>query len=264
MEESAPKFALKKIPTQLEKDIDCCLSRYFKNTSKLSSIYWPRALSSFLAVLLNEVKPIGELLDKLQWDVTYVDKLINQLNSSSQTYICVKDRKQLGNLLRGLKLHWPDYHISVTPVLQSPDEIPVGGPQWPADIANYLDLNTEINSIQMRRDVTTFLHSIMSIASGGNVGYKVAYNIPDVEPDETVQLFYPIRIYTDSNECTTRARELFEAESETLKQRVNNLLPSDLVSVETTAQTLSGVKSEMYLTCGCPWKVGTLGGIGMQ
>ncbi|RYG97416.1 hypothetical protein EON65_52910 [archaeon] len=204
---------------------------------------------------------MSALLDKLQWDAIYCEQLIPLLESSTQTYICVKDRKQLGNLLRELKLHWPDYRISIRPVLEQPIKI-TGDPQWPVDIANYLDLNTALSSTQMRRDVTTYLHYVMSIASGGKVGYKVSYNIPDAEPDETVQQFYPIRIYTDNAECTTRARELFAAESETLKQRVCNLLPTDLVCVETTAQALSaGVKCEMYLTSGCPWKVGTLGGV---
>lgn len=236
------KFTLKKIPTQLQRDIDCCLFRFFKNTSKLSSIYWPRGLCTFLADLLNKAKPVSELLDKLQWNASYCEQLILLLESSTQTYICVKDRKQLGNFLRELKLHWPDYGISIRPVLEQPIEIS-SDPLWPVDIANYLDLNTALSSTQMRRDVTTYLHNIMSIASGGKVGYKISYSIPDVEPDETVQQFYPIRIYTDDGECTTRAREMFAAESETLKQRVYNLLPTDLVCVETTALKLSaGVK----------------------
>ena len=77
------------------------------------------------------------------------------------------------------------------------------------------------------------------------MGYKVVYNIPDTEPDEALQQFYLIRIYNDSAECTIRARELFAAESETLKQRVSKLLPTDLVSVDTIAYALDGLKSEM-------------------
>lgn len=246
MEESIPKFVLKRIPTQLERDINCCLARYFKNTSKLSSIYWPRALRLFLAELLKKVKPIGGLLDKLQWDVTSVDELISQLESLTQTFICVKDRRLLGNLLRVLKLHWSEYRISVKPVMP-PDIEPVNDPQWPADIANYLDLNAAIGSVQMRRDVKIYIHSIMSLASGGNVGYKVEYDIPEAPPDESVHPFYPIRIYTDNADCTTRAREMLAAESEMLKQHVNNLLPTDLVCVETTAETLSGLQIESSL-----------------
>eukprot|EP01031_Cornospumella_fuschlensis_P033856 gene33856-40960_t len=205
---SAPesKFTLKKIPSQLQRDIDCCLFRYFKNTSKLSSIYWPRALRSFLAVLLNKAKSMGALLDKPQWEAWNLSCII--IASLSDQF-------------------WSTIEISSDPQ------------PWPGNIANYLDLNTALSFIQMRRDVSAYLHYIMSIASGGKVGYKISFCIPDTEPDESVQQFYPIRIYTDNDECTTRAREMFAAESEKLKQSVYNLLPTDLVCVETTAQALS-------------------------
>ena len=154
--------------------------------------------------------------------------------------------------MRELRLHWPDYRIPVTPDLCEQPEVSSGDLQWPDDIVNYLDLNTTINSTRIRKDVATFLHKVMMIASSGEVSYKIDYIFSGTEPDETVDYFYPIRIYTDTAECAARARDLFEAESHILSECVDNLLPIDLVHVQKSARRLGGLNSELCNASVCP------------
>lgn len=248
MVDSAPQFTLKRIPSHLEIDIDACLIRYFKDTSQLSTLYWPRAVRTFLSTLLLQCKRINAVLEKLQLDVSKVDELIAQLELPTLTSIHVEDRKTLGDLLRWLKLHG-----SSIPATNTSADIYTENPCWPNDIASYLDLNTSVSAVKIRRDVTNFLHFIMRNVTHESIGYEIKYVIPVIEPDESVEKFFPIRIFTDDEDSALRARDMFSTESELLRNNVKNLLPSDLVRVEVTSQALSaGIKVEMYLASGCP------------
>jgi len=56
----------------------------------------------------------------------------------------------------------------------------------------------------------------------------------------------------DEVEIAHRLEEMIAAESESLSVSLKNLMPGDLIKVETTAQLFStGVKEECYMTSSC-------------
>mmetsp|Transcript_8207 Transcript_8207/g.12244 ORF Transcript_8207/g.12244 Transcript_8207/m.12244 type:complete len:185 (+) Transcript_8207:81-635(+) len=183
---SAKDNSMKAIPSKLEQEIGACLGIYFKDTARFSSIYWPRSLRGFLVKVLSKIREFSELWEKLKLDEERLTSLIEELTS---TYVCVKDRKLIGNCLREVLLHHKEYGFKLDLANSPPLDTEENEKwDWPDDIVSYLDLTTSIANVSIRRDVSKYLHHLIRTVVGKSVGYKIHYDVPMIVSDKN---FFP-------------------------------------------------------------------------
>lgn len=252
------------IPTKIQMELNVVLSVFFKDTTKFSTIYWPHSIRTFLANLLNDACINYAGFDTyLTVPKNKIPQLVSVLREPTSTYICVADRRDIGNILRSVQVHHRTCGFkqklpeATAPVVE--ESLSTSEPSWPVDLCSYQDLSASVLKRTIRRDVTNFVHFLVRRCVG-SAGYKVSYNVPDKDPDQ--KEFAPIVVHVHDPAKVAELRQLIVNESQTEgMQSHKNLTPQDLISVISTGQRFQPLLEEGYLMSGGPYRVGTLGAV---
>ncbi|RYY82633.1 hypothetical protein EON63_12950 [archaeon] len=92
-------------PTQnwLDREIDFILRSYFQDARRLAEMTWPQSVCDLIRTVLMSIRGREDVLLSLHLHTDEVNKLVDVLRPSSSGHITLRQKRVLGDVLRGVR-----------------------------------------------------------------------------------------------------------------------------------------------------------------
>lgn len=92
-------------PTQnwLDREIDFILRSYFQDARRLAEMTWPQSVCDLMRSVLVSIRGREDVLLTLHLHTEEVNKLVDVLKPSSSSHVTLRQKRLLGDVLRGVR-----------------------------------------------------------------------------------------------------------------------------------------------------------------